>query len=350
MRVLITGGCGFLGTNVAEHACRKGWDVTLLDNMSREGTEFNWSWLQSKYKKNLTLYRMDIRDSYSIQQLVSDLTPDVIFHFAGQVAMTTSLKNPRLDYDVNIGGTLNILEAVRCYSPNSVVLYSSTNKVYGNLEGCSYRELELRYENLSFPRGLSEDQTIAFATPYGCSKGGADQYVLDYSHTFGLKTIVFRHSSVFGTRQYSTFDQGWIGWFVHLALLERQGKLSEPFTINGNGKQVRDVLFSSDLVSCYFTALENVDQISGQVFNIGGGIKNSISLLELFQFLRKELSIEMPFRELDFRSNDQKWFVAGIDKMNKLTGWAPKIAKQDGLLAMIDWCAGQNSRLKDQNL
>lgn len=263
--------------------------------------------------------------------------PEVIFHLAGQVAMTTSISDPKLDFETNSLGTLNLLESVRRHVPNAALIYSSTNKVYGDLEKLEYVETPTRYLAKGHEAGFDESLPLDFRSPYGCSKGSADQYMLDYARVYGLKTVVFRHSSIFGGRQFSTYDQGWIGWFVSQALETKVQPDREPFTISGDGKQVRDVLFSDDLVRCYFKAAANVDRIRGNAFNIGGGAENSLSLLELFAFLGRELQVTLRFKKLPPRCSDQKVFVANIKKAQRLFGWSPIVGKEKGLRKMIHW-------------
>jgi CDP-paratose 2-epimerase len=292
-------------------------------------------WLQSIGK--FRFLQEDIQFSAVIEKIILDFQPDVIFHLAGQVAMSTSLANPRLDFEVNTLGSYNLLEAVREYSPNSRIIFSSTNKVYGELESISYEENETRYYCPEYPEGFDERLPLNFHTPYGCSKGAADQYMLDYARMFGLKTVVFRHSSVFGLRQFSTSDQGWVGWFIQQALETQKQPNREPFTICGNGKQVRDILFIKDLVRCYFEASEKIDRTRGQSFNIGGGISNSLSLLELFKILENELKIQLRFERLPWRQGDQKVFVAMTSKAQEVFGWSPRIDKISGIKEMISW-------------
>ncbi|OFZ82709.1 MAG: CDP-paratose 2-epimerase [Bdellovibrionales bacterium RIFOXYD1_FULL_53_11] len=338
-RFLITGGCGFLGTNLAQEALGRGGEVCIIDNLSRRGGTENLEWLRKS--GNFEFHRHDTKDLPFIENTVRAFGPDVIFHLAGQVAMTTSIADPRLDFETNVVGGHNILEAVRRHSPGTVVFYSSTNKVYGDLDRCKYEERGLRYVAPGFEHGFDETVPLDFRSPYGCSKGAMDQYMLDYARVFGLKTIVFRHSSIFGGRQFSTYDQGWIGWFVMQALGAKRGTLAEPFTISGDGKQVRDVLFASDLVGCYFEALANADKAAGNAFNIGGGMENSLSLLELFEFLQQELDIKLEYTKLPWRKSDQKVFVADIRKAGRIFGWKPRVACKDGLRRMITW-VGQN--------
>ena len=336
MKLLITGGCGFLGSNLAHEAIRRGDETVLFDNLSREGSEDNLNWLQNEGK--VTFKRGDIRNEGEIGSLIREYRPEVIFHLAGQVAMTTSIADPLMDFQINALGTLNLLEAIRKHSPESAIIYSSTNKVYGDLEQFSYREAETRYECMEKPSGFDESTPLEFHSPYGCSKGAADQYMLDYARIFGLKAVVFRHSSMYGGRQFATYDQGWIGWFCQQALLSKEGKLKEPFTISGNGKQVRDLLHAEDMKRLYFLAVEKIDRVKGQVFNIGGGMKNSLSLLELFGLLEQILDTNLEYKKLSPRESDQKVFVADIAKAGECLGWKPEVGRENGIRMMLEWC------------
>lgn len=335
MKLLITGGCGFMGTNLALHALKNKYHLSILDNLSREGSKSNLDFLKSI--GNFSFTQKDITSTEDVEKTLKELKPDVVIHLAGQVAMTTSVKNPMADFRINALGTLNVLEAMKEHCPNSTIIYSSTNKVYGDLENHHYIESDLRYDFADFKNGLDENTPLSFSTPYGCSKGAADQYVLDYGKMHGLKSVVFRHSSAFGLRQFSTFDQGWIGWFIKQALETKSNPSREVFTISGNGKQVRDVLFSDDLVNCYFSAISNINRASGQAFNIGGGYENSISLLELFEFLNKTLKIKLQYQQLAWRHSDQKVFIADISKAKNLLQWAPKTNAFEGIQAMMAW-------------
>lgn len=334
MKYLITGGCGFLGSNLAAEVMKNGDELFVFDNLYRTGTSENLKWLQSigKFK----FYHSDIRSYNDVEFAIKDCKPDVIFHLAGQVAMTTSLENPRFDFEVNVVGGNNVLECVRKFSPETIVTYSSTNKVYGDLDWIEYEETKSRYRAKGFSEGFDELVPLDFKSPYGCSKGATDQYMLDYAKMFDIKTIVFRHSSIFGGRQFATADQGWIGWFVKQALDIKSGKLKDTFTISGSGKQVRDVLFADDLISCYFSAINNTTNF-GQAYNIGGGMSNSLSLLELFSLLDDELDIKMRYEQLAWRKSDQKVYVADISKASKDFSWTPKITSSEGLKRMINW-------------
>ncbi len=335
MRYLITGGCGFLGSNLAAEALRRGDELCVIDNLYRVGSRENLAWLRTKGE--FLNIEGDVRDAATVMNAVADFRPDVVFHLAGQVAMTTSIKDPRLDFEINALGTLNVLEAVRSVSPKSAVIYSSTNKVYGDLEQFHYDEQPTRYVCPDAPNGFGEGVPLDFHSPYGCSKGAADQYMLDYHRIFGLHTAVFRHSSIFGGRQFSTEDQGWVGWFVRKALERLADPTTAPFTICGTGKQVRDVLFVDDLIACYFSAAANIQACQGQAFNIGGGMANSLSLVELFAHLEAHLDVKLSYEGLPWRCSDQRIFVADTQKVRDYLGWQPRISMAEGLARMIDW-------------
>ena len=335
MKYLITGGCGFIGSNLAAEVLERGEELVIFDNLFRFGSGSNLEWLKQKGK--FKYYPFDIRNLNDVETVIKEEQPDVIFHLAGQVAMTTSISNPRLDFEINAMGTFNLLDSIRKYSPDTMILYSSSNKVYGDFEDLTFEEKETRYTCKEYPNGFGESLPLNFHSPYGCSKGAADQYLLDFGRIYGLKTVVFRHSSMYGGNQHSTIDQGWIGWFCQKAIDIKNKTNLEKFTISGSGKQVRDVLHARDVVSLYFTTVDNIEKVKGKAFNIGGGINNSLSLLELFKFLEKELSIKMDFERLPERESDQLFFVADNSKIHKLTGWEPKIHSSLGLKKMISW-------------
>lgn len=339
MKYLITGGCGFLGSNIAAEILKTNNDLVLFDNLSRFGSSINLSWL--KTQGSFVHINADIRDQRVVEKTIQETQPDVIYHLAGQVAMTTSIENPRKDFEVNALGSFNVLEAVRLCSPSTTIIFSSTNKVYGDLENFDYVENDTRYTCREFPNGFPESVSLDFHSPYGTSKGAADQYMLDYARVFKLKTVVFRHSSMYGGRQYATVDQGWVGWFCKKAVDVQDGLCKEPFTISGNGKQVRDLLYASDMVNLYLSASEKIDVIKGQAFNIGGGIRNSSSLLELFKFLEDELRIKMVYTQLPARESDQKVFVADIGKAKHFLDWSPVVSKEKGIRKMIAWIRSQ---------
>lgn len=334
MKYLITGGCGFIGSNLAAEVLNKGEELIVFDNLFRHGSEDNLNWLRKK--GDFKYYPYDIRNANDVETVIKDIKPDYIFHLAGQVAMTTSISNPRLDFEVNSLGTFNLLDSVRKYSPNSVILYSSTNKVYGDFEYLHFEETEMRYTCKEYPNGFTESIPLDFHSPYGCSKGAADQYLLDFHRIYGLRTIVFRHSSMYGGNQHATYDQGWIGWFCQKAIETKNGKLNKPFTISGNGKQVRDVLYVSDVVNLYFKS-KDIKDAYGEAFNIGGGIENSLSLLELFSILEEIMSIEMHYRQIEWRESDQKVFVADISKIKNITDWQPVVYSEQGIRRTMEW-------------
>lgn len=335
MRLLVTGGCGFLGSNLASDALARGDELAVFDNLYRNGSRENLQWLQGQGR--FALEHGDIRNQNDVTRVVQSFKPDVIFHLAGQVAMTTSIANPRMDFEVNVMGTHNLLEAVRVYAPDAIVVYSSTNKVYGDLEQYTYSETETRYQCNEYPNGFNEQTQLDFHSPYGCSKGAADQYMLDYARIFGLKTVVFRHSSMYGGRQFATYDQGWVGWFCQKAAEASNGLLKEPFTISGTGKQVRDVLHADDMKRLYMAAVQNIGQAKGQAFNIGGGIENSLSLLELFALLENMSNVKLKYTKLPVRESDQRVFVADITKARHLLGWQPLVSASEGVARMFEW-------------
>ncbi len=333
MAYLVTGGCGFVGSNLTVELLRRRERVVVFDNFTRPGTPANYAWLQSIGE--FEFFHGDVRSSQDLESILRRHKVECVFHLAGQVAMTTSLENPRRDFEVNVLGSINLLEAVRLHAPEATVVYASSNKVYGELEDCELVELPTRYEPAG-KKGIDEHARLEFFTPYGCSKGAADQYMLEYARNFGLNTVVFRHSTIYGGRQISTFDQGWVGWFCQQAL-EAKYRNGHTFTINGNGKQVRDLLHVSDAVACYLSAHEHRARARGNAFNIGGGYENSISLLELLLHLEAELDVKLTPRQLPWRANDQKYFVADNSKASRLLAWSPKKSKEEGIADALAW-------------
>jgi CDP-paratose 2-epimerase len=336
MKYLITGGCGFLGSNIASEILKRNDELIIFDNLYRFGSTQNLEWLRDKGEFNFI--HGDIRNAGDVENVIKIHKPDVIYHLAGQVAMTTSIADPRMDFEVNALGSFNVLDSIRKYSPETILIYSSTNKVYGDLEWTPYEETDTRYVTPDFPNGFPETITLDFHSPYGCSKGTADQYMLDFHRMFDIKTVVFRHSSMYGGRQFATYDQGWIGWFCQKAL-EKKNNVIDEFTISGNGKQVRDVLHVDDVVSLYFKAVERIKEAKGQAYNIGGGMRNSLSLLELFEILEKEFNVELRYKNLSWRESDQKVFVSDITKVRERIGWQPKIDTTSGIKKMLEWIA-----------
>ena len=335
MKLLITGGCGFLGSNLASDALARGDELVVFDNLYRNGSRENLTWLQTQGQ--FTFEHGDIRNQNDITRVIQSFKPDAIFHLAGQVAMTTSIANPRMDFEVNVMGTHNLLEAVRQHVPHATVVYSSTNKVYGDLEQFNYVETDTRYKCVEHPNGFNEKTQLSFHSPYGCSKGAADQYMLDYARIFGLKTVVFRHSSMYGGRQFATYDQGWVGWFCQKAMEASKGLHKEPFTISGTGKQVRDVLHADDMKRLYMAAVNHIDRAKGQAFNVGGGFENSLSLLELFALLEQIAGVKLHYTQLPVRESDQRVFVSDLGKAQQLLDWRPLVFAHEGVARMVEW-------------
>lgn len=340
MKLLITGGCGFLGSNLAATALDQSDKLILFDNLKRNGSLENLAWLQNQ--GTFKFEHGDIRNANDIARVIKSFRPDLIFHLAGQVAMTTSIVNPRMDFEVNVIGSHNLLEAVRLYAPMATVIYSSTNKVYGDLNQFTYKETKTRFECVERTNGFDENTPLEFHSPYGCSKGAADQYMLDYARIFGLKTVVFRHSSMYGGRQFSTYDQGWVGWFCQKAIETKNGTIDKPFTMSGSGKQVRDVLHAEDIKRLYFIAHDKIDSAKGQVFNVGGGMVNSLSILELFSLLKSIIGVRLDYIKIPFRESDQKVFVADITKARDVLGWKPEVPPYEGISQMLQWITSES--------
>ena len=337
MKYLVTGGCGFVGSNIVARLTREGSQVAIFDNLTRRGAAANLDWLQSLGAQQFV--HGDIRNPHDVDRVIAELKPGVVFHLGGQVAMTTSMNNPRHDFEVNVCGSLNLLESVRRHCPQTTIVYSSSNKVYGGLDGVELLEGKTRYTAPALPNGVPETASLDFQTPYGCSKGAADQYMLDYARGFGLNTVVFRHSTIYGGRQFATFDQGWVGWFCQQALAVQKEPARTPFTISGDGKQVRDLLFVDDAVECYLQAASHIGEARGHAFNIGGGMENSCSLLELFELLESLLPVKLNYTKLPWRHSDQKYFVADNAKAARLFGWKPRVTKAAGVKATLKWSA-----------
>jgi CDP-paratose 2-epimerase len=329
-KVLITGGAGFIGVNSALRMAEENWDVTIFDNLSRKGAEINLEWLTSNDKK-YHFIKGDVRNENDVGLCFQNNKYDLILHLAGQVAVTASVENPREDFEVNSLGTFNLLEKVRIYNPTAFFIYSSTNKVYGGMEGFSIIEKNGRYEYSNMPYGISEQVPIDFHSPYGCSKGSADQYVRDFKRIYGLQTLVFRQSCIYGKRQFGIEDQGWVAWFAIAA------SLNKTITVYGDGKQSRDVLYVDDLVEAYLMAFESRQKIAGNIYNIGGGPKNILSLLELLDLLSKLRGNKVPRSFGDWRPGDQKTFVSDVRSAYDDFGWSPQHSIQDGVSELYTW-------------
>jgi len=328
---LITGGAGFIGTNLAAHYLERHQRVTVLDDMSRPGSEENLHWLSARYPDGLRSIRADVRDtSEALRAAVEDA--DVVFHLAGQVAVTTSVQRPVEDFDINARGTLNVLEAVRRSARRPVVVYASTNKVYGQMDDLAFVRRGERYAIETLPYGIAETRPLDFHSPYGCSKGAADQYVVDYARIYGLRTFVFRQSCIYGNHQYGVSDQGWVSWFA-LRALERK-----PVTIYGDGRQVRDVLHVDDLIAAYDAALAAEPRLtSGRIYNIGGGPSMTLSLLDLIDLLEELLGYRLDYSFVDWRAGDQKVFVSDIRRAAVELDWRPAVRPADGIRRMLSW-------------
>ena len=328
MKILVTGGCGFIGSNTTKRFLQLGDSVTVLDHLSRSGSDLNLEWLRQQGEFHFV--KGDICDAQSVARLFQQNQFDVVIHLAGQVAVTTSVTEPRRDFEINALGTLNILEAIRKHSPQTVLLNASTNKVYGRLLGLDVHEEETRFVT-DLPEGVSENQLLDFHSPYGCSKGAADQYVIDYARIYGLRTVNFRQSCIYGWRQFGMEDQGWIAWFTIAHAMKR------PVTIFGTGKQVRDILFVDDLVDCYVAAIDRINDVAGMTFNIGGGPANTISLLELLKMLSELSGRPVVHSFEEWRPGDQPVYISDIRKASELLSWQPKIGVDHGVALMHDW-------------
>lgn len=334
MRIFITGGVGFIGCNVAAHYLSQGNHVTIFDNLSRLGTHYNLKWLQKQPSQPgaLCIIQDDIRNREILSKAISDSEPDLIMHFAAQVAVTTSLKQPREDFEVNALGTFNVLEAARSLTNPPAIFYTSTNKVYGGLEDVQLIEENTRYNFKEFPLGIDETRQLDFHSPYGCSKGAGDQYVRDYSRIYGLKTVVFRQSSIYGERQLGTEDQAWLAYFIVATVLNR------PITIYGNGKQVRDMLHIKDLIRLYDMAWNQLDLAKGEIFNVGGGVLNSMSIWsECGPILEGLAGHAIQVERRGSRPGDQLIFIANTTKAKQLLGWEPTISLNVGIQELWDW-------------
>lgn len=329
-KVVITGGAGFIGINAANFFLNKGWYVTILDNFSRKGSIKNAQWLK-KNNSLITVVKGDVRN-YNKTLRKAFEKANLVLHLAGQVAVTTSVINPRVDFESNALGTFNVLEAVRNSNSNPVLIYSSTNKVYGGLENLTVGETKSRYVLKSYPNGISESQNIDFHSPYGCSKGAADQYVRDYSRIYGLKTIVMRQSCIYGPHQFGIEDQGWVAWFL-IALT-----LNKKINIYGNGKQVRDLLYIDDLIRAYYLAYQEIKKTAGEIYNVGGGIKNSLSIWREFKPILENLfKREIPVEIKDWRPGDQYIYISDIRKAKEDFEWEPKVNIEKGIKKLYDW-------------
>ena len=327
--VFITGGAGFIGSSAAEFFAKKNWNVYILDNLSRRGARINLKRIRHKIKE---FYLEDIKNFKKLNHILKKIKPDVIIHSAGQVAVTKSIVSPREDFNDNVLGTLNLLEVIRINKLNSKLIYTSTNKVYGNLNYIKLGKNKERYFFKNLKKGINENFNTDFHSPYGCSKGAADQYVNDYSRIYNIDGYVLRQSCVYGTNQFGIEDQGWVSWFIIASVLKKR------FKVYGDGKQVRDILHIDDLNNLYFKIASYKKKIKGnRIFNVGGGSKFSLSLLELFKILKKDRRLKLRYSYHKERKGDQKIFISDNSRITKNFKWSPKIDQIKGTKALIDW-------------
>ncbi|MEZ5428817.1 MAG: GDP-mannose 4,6-dehydratase [Pyrinomonadaceae bacterium] len=327
---LITGGAGFIGTNLADYYLSQNKKVTIFDNFSRAGTEENVRWLKEKHGGSLRVVRGDVRWlDRDFQRLIEET--EVVYHLAAQVAVTTSVTDPAEDFEINARGTFNLLEAVRQSASKPIFLYSSTNKVYGKMDDLVIEERDNRYAYRDIKTGIPTTRPLEFYSPYGCSKGCGDQYVIDYGRIYGLDTIVFRQSCIYGPHQFGIEDQGWVAWFAIRAM---QGL---PFTIYGDGKQVRDVLYIDDLIASYEAAVSNIEQTRGRAYNIGGGPNNTLSLLELVTLLEEQFGYQLNYGFDDWRPGDQLVYISDLQEATEDFAWAPEVGPVEGVANLVDW-------------
>jgi CDP-paratose 2-epimerase len=329
--VLVTGGAGFIGINVADRLLTEGKRVIIYDNLSRKGVENNLKWLQSKHPQ-VEVVIADVKDTYNVKKAVAEA--EHVFHFAAQVAVTSSLVLPEHDFEVNVGGTIHVLEAIRQSAHKPSLIFTSTNKVYGDLSDVELRCDATQYfpaEPSYFRNGINENHPLNFHSPYGCSKGAADQYILDYARSYGLHTIVFRMSCIYGPHQFGTEDQGWVAHFINQSLK------NQKIILYGDGKQVRDILYVDDLVEAFMLAKQHIEKLAGEAFNIGGGPGNALSLVELLDYMGKldHLNIQLTYDA--WRIGDQKYYVSDIRKFNRKTGWLPKVSYAEGINNLYNW-------------
>ncbi len=334
-RYLITGGAGFIGINYAHHLLNRGEEVAIYDNLSRPGTEKNLDWLGAEHGEHaFELIIADVRDFDALREAARDA--DVIVHLAAQVAVTTSVADPRTDFEVNALGTFNALEAARLSGRNPVFLYASTNKVYGGMEDVVVVEEATRYRYRDLPLGVPETRPLDFHSPYGNSKGCGDQYTRDYARIYGLPTVVFRQSCIYGPHQQGMEDQGWVAWFIIAAVT------GQPITIYGDGKQVRDVLFIDDLLDVYDAAVAQIDRAAGEIYNIGGGPENTLSVwAEFGPLLERLLGRPIPVSRGDWRPGDQRVYISDIRKAERELGWKPKVGVEEGIRRLWEWVVAE---------
>lgn len=331
-KILVIGGAGFIGSNASSYFASHGYDVTIFDNFSRFGTKDNLKWLLEKHP-HLKVVRGDVRNANEIKSAVHN--KDIVFHLAAQVAVTTSVSDPGTDFDINASGTFNVLEAARLQSKKPIVIFSSTNKVYGGMDEVKIIEKKGQYAYGDFPYGISERMNLDFHSPYGCSKGAADQYTHDYYRIYGIPTVVLRQSCIYGPRQFGIEDQGWVAWFI---IATAMGK---PITVYGDGKQVRDILYVDDLIRLFERTVEKIDVAAGKIFNVGGGPKNILAVWTSFgPILEKLFGNKIPVSFSDWRPGDQKVYISDIRLVEKVLGWRPIVGVEEGIEKLYKWVIG----------
>ena len=329
MRILVTGGAGFIGSSASKSFLASGHQVGILENFSRPGSRANLDWIKESGLPDV--YEGSVADLRIVTDCIRDFRPDAILHLAAQVAVTLSVKDPRHDFETNTVGTFNLLEATRAYVPSAHFIFASTNKVYGDLAYLPLSDSGTRYSFQGIREGIDETTPLDFHSPYGCSKGAADLYVADYSRVYGLRSTIFRQSCIYGSRQFGVEDQGWIAWFVIAALTGRDIK------VFGDGKQVRDALHIDDLIRLYGTVLNSPAERISETFNVGGGSENTLSILELLHEISVRVGRVVPFDYSATRQGDQKIFVSDNAKLLKKVGWRPEVPLPEGLDQIFKW-------------
>lgn len=337
MKIFITGGLGFIGSTAATRFLRRGHEVIVVDNFSRRGATHNAERLKREAEElrrqdSIEVHQLDLRDGLAVRSVLKEhADTGLVLHLAAQVAVTTSVTDPALDFEVNALGTLNLLEGVRLACIQAPFIYSSTNKVYGEMSDVAISEVDGRWTYANLPQGVPESRPLDFHSPYGCSKGAADQYVRDYHRIYGLNTVVLRQSCIYGPRQFGIEDQGWVAWFMLAA------KCGKPITIYGDGKQVRDILHVEDLLDAFDAAAENIKTVAGKIYNVGGGPQNAVSLLDVLSFIQEHNEIQVPLRRAEARPGDQRVYVSDIRMAQSQLGWKPKIQWKAGLKELHKW-------------
>ena len=336
--ILITGGAGFIGANATAHYLRKGYKVVVYDNLSRTGAKQNLDWLKN-LKGNFIFIKGDIRNYKKLFEVFKKYKPGLILHLASQVTMVTSVTNPREDFEINALGTFNVLEALRKGTPKTSLIYSSTNKVYGEMTDIPIIETEKRYAYKDI-KGISENHNLDFHGPYGCSKGTGDQYTLDYARIYGLNTVSCRQSGIYGPRQFGIEEQGWLAWFCNALVFDK------TVTIYGDGKQVRDVSYIDDLLRVFDFVSKNIKKTRGKAYNIGGGSKFSLSVWGLFDILEKLSGKKLNYSFADWRAGDQKIYISDLTRAKKDFRWSPRVTPKEGIRKLYNWVSQNKSLIK----